>query len=389
MKVCRIVTVPFFLQNHLREQIFATVRAGHQVTLVCSPGPEVQDLSRIPGVRVHALDIPRQISLWRDGRALFELAAFFRKEKFDVVHSATPKAGMLAALAGRMTGVPVRLHTFTGQPWVEMKGWVRWLAMMGDRVTARCATLSYTDSHSQRRFIVDNSIVADDRVMTLGAGSIAGVDLGRFAPQRWAIEAEDVRRELGLPASARIITFVGRLTPDKGIRELVDAFRRLAAEDPALALILIGPEEPERDPLPSHTLEAIRNHPGIRRVGYAAEPARYLAITDVLCLPSYREGFPIVVIEAAAMGVPTVGSNIVGLRDSIVDGETGLLVPVKDVEALSRAIAGLLSNRSLRDRLGAAARQRVVDEFDAHVVNGRVLAEYDRLLRASAHGGES
>ena len=371
MKICRIVTVPFFLQNHLREQIVATVSAGHDVTLVCSPGPEVEDLRRIAGVRVHEVDIPRKISLLRDLRALLRLMCFFQQERFDVVHSATPKAGMLAALAGWLARVPVRLHTFTGQPWVELQGLVRFLAKAGDRVTAWFTTLSYTDSASQREFLISEGIASADRLRTLGAGSLAGVDLTRFDGQAQSVPVA--------PPGTRVITFIGRVTVEKGIRELVAATQRLVAEGIELQLLLVGPLEPEHDPLPPQTLEAIRTDPHIRFIGYCARPEQYLAVTDVFCIPSYREGFPIVVIEAAAMAVPSVGSDITGLRDSIVDGSTGLLVPVKDVEGLCAGLRRLLGDEPLRRAMGEAARTRVRNQFDAKVVNASVLAEYERL----------
>ncbi|MGA0571657.1 glycosyltransferase family 4 protein [Variovorax sp. VNK109] len=380
MKICRVVTVPFFFQNHLREQVIATIRAGHEVTLVCSPGPEIADLRNIAGVRICEIEIPRKISLWRDIVALFLLTRLFGREKFDVVHSATPKAGMLAAIAGWLVRVPVRLHTFTGQPWVELGGAVRVLAKTGDWLTARLVTHGYTDSLSQRDFLIDQGISKASRLSTLGAGSLAGVDLQRFCVASIGESVKVDRATLGASSSTRIITFIGRATVDKGVRELVAAIRQLVTEGFDVLLLLIGPFEPEHDPLPNETLEAIKTDPHIRSIGYCAAPERYLAMTDIFCIPSYREGFPIVVIEAAAMGVPSVGTDITGLCDAVVDGVTGLLVPVKEVDGLCSGLRRLLNDEPLRQSMGAAARRRVEAQFDSKVVNATVLDEYVRLV---------
>lgn len=386
MKICRVVTVPFFLQNHLHEQILATLRAGHEVTLVCGAGPEIDGLRQIPGIRIHQIDIPRAISLRRDFVALCRLWQYFRHEKFDLVHSATPKAGMLAALAGWLAGTPIRVHTFTGQPWMELKGLVRVLAKAGDWLTAHCTTMSYADSVSQRDFLVREKVAPPHRIRTIGAGSLAGVDLERFSMAAWWSTRVDARRKLGIAEDAKVITFIGRVTVDKGIQELVDAAERLSSAGRRFLLLLVGPFEPDQDPLPDATLDAIRRNPCIRAVGYSPEPERYLALTDIMCLPSYREGFGNVVIEAAAMGVPTVGSDIVGLRDSIVADGTGLLVPVKNVQALTDGLNRLFDDELLRKALGIAAQERAIRDFDARVVNARVLAEYDRLAACAEKG---
>ncbi len=387
MKVCRVVTVPFFFQNHLREQLLATVRAGHELTLVCSDGPEIEDLQRIEGAVVHRIEIPRTIWLWRDFLALCRLTMFFLKHRFDVVHSATPKAGMLSALAGWLTRVPVRLHTFTGQPWMERKGLVRFLAKQGDQLTATLTTRCYADSASQREFLIAQGVAAAHRIHTLGSGSIAGVDLQRFAPDRWLDAGEATRQELGVISGTRIVTFIGRLTEDKGIHELLTAAKVLKARDVPVVFLLIGPKEPDTDKLLAEF--TAMDASSVRFLGYRPDPERYLAISDLLCLPSYREGFPIVVIEAAAMGIPTIGTDIIGMRDSLVAGETGVLVPPKDAMALANALTALLNDIPRCRAMGVAGRLRVVREFDASVVNGRVIAEYEELLGQARPNGVS
>lgn len=377
MKIARVATVPFFLYNHLREQIVATVEAGHEVVLISSGGPEADWLKAIPGIRFQAIDIPRRIAPWRDLVALWNLFLLFRRERFDIVHSTTPKAGMLCALAGFAARVPVRLHTFTGQAWVEMRGLRRAVSKAGDWVTAHLNTLCYADSISQQDYIISEGVCSAEDLQV--SGSLAGVDLSRFDPERWQDSKQATLLELGVPPGYRVITFIGRLNRDKGLEELKAAFHEVRQREPNCILLLIGPGEAEDGALTNAV--AAGSEANVRFTGYTPQPERYLAVTDLFCLPSYREGFGNVVIEAAAMGVPAIGTDIVGLRDAIVDGETGLLVPPKDAAALARAIMTLLSNDALRAEMGAKARLRAVAQFDSRKVNDAVLAEYSRLTQ--------
>ena len=315
----------------------------------------------------------------RDLSALWKLFLFFRRERFDIVHSTTPKAGMLCAVAGYLARIPIRLHTFTGQPWAELSGAMRWIAKAGDRVTARLDTLCYADSPSQVEFIVAEGIAKNGKIEVLGAGSLAGVDLSRFDPEKWADSGKALREELGIPESHRIIAFIGRVTRDKGINELVEAFGMLRRDGLKCTLLLIGPGERGDGSLSNSA--AHTTDPDIRYIGYSPEPERFLAVTDIFCLPSYREGFGNVVVEAAAMGIPTVGTDIVGLKDAVVDGKTGILVPPKDSEALACALKTLLADDALRQKMGEAAMLRVLDKFTANRVNQAILDEYQRLRK--------
>ena len=376
MKIARIATVPFFLYSHLREQIAVTAAAGHEVVLVSSAGAETEWLRALPGVRFVEIDIPRKIAPLRDLRALWRLFLFFSRERFDIVHSTTPKAGMLCAVAGWLARVPVRLHTFTGQAWVELRGMARLLARGGDWLTAHLDTQCYADSFSQRDFIISEGVGTADSIRVLGAGSLAGVDLARFDPDHWATERTAVRQALNIAEDAKVIAFIGRLTRDKGLGELMAAFNQVSAQL-SCVLLLIGPNETADGSL-SHAAGEGRDANG-RMVGYTPEPERYLAVSDLLCLPSYREGFGNVVIEAAAMGVPAVGTDIVGLRDAIVNGETGVLVPPRDVASLAGAMLALLTDELRRRTMGERARRRAVSAYDAATVNAAVLCEYRRL----------
>ena len=376
MKIARVSTVPFFLYNHLRSQIIATIQAGHEVVLISSPGEEAAWLESISGVRFLAIDIPRKISPLRDFVALLRLYLLFKKEQFDIVHSTTPKAGMLCAIAGALSGVPVRLHTFTGQAWMEMNGTLRWISKMGDRLTAHLNTLVYADSFSQKKFMLSERICAEQRIKVLASGSLSGVDLSRFDPELWTQTKEATLRKLNIPPDHKVITFIGRLTKDKGIFELIKAFASLRQGGYKCTLLLIGPREGDEMYFTDKKLSDSES--GIHFLGYSLHPEKYLAITDVFCLPSYREGFANVVIESAAMKVPTVGTDIVGLRDSVVNGETGILIPPKDPVELAKALGYILDNDHMRKEMGEKAQRRVNTEFSSERVNQAVLDEYEQ-----------
>lgn len=384
-RVAVITSVPFFLVTQLRSLLVELCARGADVTALTARGHELSQFQWGKGLRHIVVDIRRRPAPWHDLLALVRMCWLFRKHRFAVIHSTTPKAGLLAAVAGWIIRVPVRLHTFTGQQWVTMSGPLRWVSRWSDWLIGRLNTRVYADSPSQRQFLVDQEIVRDDKISVIGIGSVAGVDLQRFDPGRFsAVQRQKLRVELGIADDAVVITFVGRITRDKGINELLTATASLHSGGQRVEVVLVGPLDSalEAGLDATHGVEVrqIESVAGVHAVGYTDTPERYLAITDILCLPSYREGFGTVVIEAAAMAVPTVGTRITGLCDAVVDEETGLLVPPRDAKALEMALRQLIEDKALRVRLGRAARERCLREFDARVVNRRLADEYLRLL---------
>ncbi|MEW5949728.1 MAG: glycosyltransferase family 4 protein [Thermodesulfobacteriota bacterium] len=379
MNICRIATVPFFVMNHLRDQIKHNVKAGHKVFVISSPGDDIEAFCEGLGAWYHQVDICRNISPVEDVRALISLIRFFRLNRTDIVHSVTPKAGLLSAIAARISKIPIRLHTFTGQRWAKLSGPVRLISKACDRIIVKLSTQCYADSHSQVEYMVKHGICKSGKVRVLGFGSLGGVNLKRFDRKRWRPFNEQIRNEIGIPLSSKVITFVGRVTKDKGVCELVDGVIQLSKELYEIQLILVGPLEPQLDPLPEETLEKIQKNRNIHMVGYYKEPEKYLSISDLFVIPSYREGFGNVVLEAAAMGIPAIGTRIPGLVDSIVDNETGILVPPKDAAAIAAAMHSLLADEDKRIKMGRAARKRVQQYFDREYVNELVLKEYNTL----------
>jgi glycosyltransferase involved in cell wall biosynthesis len=274
------------------------------------------------------------------------------------------------------------MHTFTGQPWVNMRGVKRWLARSSDVLVGRLNTCCYADSSTQRQFLIDHQILGGERLFVIGAGSLAGVDIQRFNASRFTpADRVSMRNSLGIPGAAPVLLFVGRITAEKGVRELLRAFGALKLVFSDAHLILVGPSDAESgvtDVIEEVDIAQIKD---VHSIGFCVAPEAFMSIADVLCLPSYREGFGTVVIEAAAMGLPTVGSDIYGLADAVVNEETGLLVPPRDVKALEVAISRLLGNKPLRIRMGEAARLRAHTLFDSNNINLQVAEVYDSLLR--------
>jgi glycosyltransferase involved in cell wall biosynthesis len=249
-----------------------------------------------------------------------------------------------------------------------------------DVIIGQLNTYCFTDSPSQRQFLIDEGVVAADRLEVIGAGSVAGVDLVRFNPERLTKVRGVVRQELQIDPSAVVISYLGRLRADKGINELVCAFQQLQLQSLPVELLLIGPAEFERQPVLPETREVLKTNAHIHVTGYTSAPEKYLSAADLFCFPSYREGFGTSVIEAGAMGLPTVASRIQGCVDSVVDGVTGRLVPAKDAVALAKALHELVTNADLRQQMGQASQVRAMREFDAELINRLVADKYQWVL---------
>lgn len=381
VRIARISTVPFFVITQLKQQLETINDSGAHVTVITSNAPELDMLENLSGIECVPIEIPRSISLWRDLLALIQLFQYFRRTKFDIVHSTTPKAGLLTAIAAFLAGVPIRLHTFTGQAWVTKKGPVRWIARGSDWLIGKLNTRCYADSESQRQFLIRQGVISSKRLFVIGAGSLAGVALDRFDPNSFSgPERNSMKETLEVPLDSPIILFVGRITAEKGVRELIAAFRELKVLGSAAHLVFVGPFDSDigvREAGEDFNI----NGKDIHIVGHTECPEAYMSIADVLCLPSYREGFGTVVIEAAAMGLPTVATNIYGLSDAVVNGETGILVPPHNSEALVIALSTLLGNEGQRLAMGRVAKQRVEALFSSRVVNNKLIEEYRYLLK--------
>lgn len=372
-KICFVATIPAVVHSFLKEHIRASA-AKWSVKIISNPnGAELLNGTKAEFI---PLAIERKISLWRDLLALIHLVTLFRHERFDLVHSIMPKTGLLSMLAAWLTRVPVRMHTFTGQVWANSRGWKRGALKMFDRLIVIFATHVLVDSPSQRDFLVSEGVLPKGKGMVIGHGSICGVDACRFHPDTGL--RDRVRAELGINQGQTAILFLGRLNRDKGILELARAFADIASHRSDVVLVLVGAEE---DVLFAHIQETCgAYHDRLRRVNFTPTPERYMAAADIFCLPSYREGFGQVIIEAAASGVPAVASRIYGITDAVEDGKTGLLFPAGDVVALTQALLRLVEDQALRQGMGETARKRALELFPSEKITGELLDLYDEIM---------
>lgn len=372
-KICYVATIPAVVHAFLRTHIEAAAKS-YQVTVICN-ATEKHLLEGL-NARLMFLPIERKPSPWGDVQVLFKLYTIFRREQFDIVHSIMPKTGILAMLAANFAAVPVRIHMFTGQVWVTKRGVKRRLLKLFDKMIGSYATCVLADSPSQRDFLVSERVLPQGKLRVIGAGSICGVDAVRFQPDNNA--KEKIREELGIAPDAKVILFVGRLNRDKGMLDLAAAFDKLAKQDPAAVLLLVGAEED----VPFARISEIchEEHERLHHVRFTATPEHYMAAADIFCLPSYREGFGMTIIEAAACGLPTVASDIYGITDAVANGKTGLLFPACDVGALTAAVFKFLDDNELRKKMGNAARARAIEMFSSERIAGEMLELYDELL---------
>ncbi|SDH63240.1 glycosyltransferase family 4 protein [Propionivibrio dicarboxylicus] len=366
-----VATTPFAVNAFLRTHLIALART-YNVTLCVNTQVYPLEEEIAHAVRVQHIDIARKISPRHDLRALLQLWRYFRAHHPAAVHSMTPKAGLLAMLAAKLACVPRRFHTFTGQVWATRRGIARTLFKSIDWLIAACASQVFADSVSQCRFLESESVVPTGGVTVLGDGSVAGVDLDRFRPDPTARAA--LRAQMQISEHIPVFLFLGRMVRDKGVYDLLDAFARINAEHPDWALWMVGPDE---DGLQAE-LEQRSKTLGLRVhwFGRTFEPERYMAAADAFVLPSYREGFGSVVIEAAACGRPAIAYRIDGVIDAIVDAQTGLLVEKGNIDALAAAIAKLGNDRDEMARLGTAAYTRALRDFSSTTVSAAWLAFY-------------
>lgn len=363
-----LVTHPMTARLLLAGQLRHLSESGFRVTLVTSPGPDLDGLVEREGVEVRMLPMERELSPLRDILACTRLVRLFRRLRPDLVNAGTPKAGLLGMLAARIAGVPVRIYTLRGLRLETARGVKRRLLARSERLACASAHRVLCVSESLRRRAVDLGLVDEAKTAVPGAGSSNGVDGERF--QAAAADRESLRTlraELGLPSEAPVIGFVGRFTRDKGIAELAEAFDRISRELPEARLLLLGDFE-HGDPVPRELADRLRRDPRVVLPGFVQDTAPYYPLMDVLALPSHREGFPNAPLEAAAAGVPTVGLRATGVVDAVVAGETGTLVPVGDSAGLAGALLRYLQDPDLRRRHGEAARERVKAEFRREVV---------------------
>lgn len=379
-KIVRITTIPLSLEKLLEGQL-AYMQNYYDVIAVSAEKERLEALGASEGVRTKYVNLTRKISPLKDIAAVYNLYSFLKKEKPAIVHSHTPKAGIVGMLAAYLARVPNRLHTVAGLPLMEASGVKRCILNAVEKLTYRCATKIYPNSKGLKDFIIAEKFTKPSKLKIIGQGSSNGIDTSYFSDTLFSKEEVlQKKKELNIPETDFVFLFVGRIVKDKGINELVEAFVSLQQEQPDSTLLLVGPFEDALDPVSPITKEIIETHPKIKPVGFQQDVRLFFGISDALVFPSYREGFPNVVMQAGAMGLPAIVSNINGCNEIITPNVNGLIVPAKDVVALSKSMHELIDNKERFFTMKENSRNSITSRYERHKIWELLREEYQSLL---------
>ena len=380
-KLVRITTVPVSMMVLLKGQLKFMKQNGFDVTMISNEGPEVEQLKVQENCPHIAITLTRKITPFTDLISLIKLTLLLRKIKPDIVHTHTPKAGLIGMWAAKLAGVSIRLHTIAGLPWVESRGMIRRLLIAVEKLTAFAATNVFPNSFVQRDFLLQNEI-AKNKMKVIGNGSSNGIDTDYFSTNLdIENQAKAIRIRERIHEEACVWIFVGRIVRDKGITELIDAFLEIQIQFPKDRLLLLGDQEPHLDPLDEKYVQLLTSHHAIISCGFQKDIRPYLAASQVLVFPSYREGFPNVPMQAGAMGCALILSDINGCNEIVNHGKDGWLVSVKNVSALTAAMMEARNN-PIKTRLFAETiKEKIVTGYAQSYLWNCMLQEYQQLLK--------
>jgi len=378
-KIIRITTVPISLKNLLKGQL-KYMSAFYNVVGISSSGNAQRDIKDDEGVDVITIEMTRTIAPFKDLKSLYKLYKVLKKEKPFIVHSHTPKAGTLGMMAAKFAGVPHRLHTIAGLPLIEASGPKRWLLDTVEKITYACATKIYPNSYGLKEIVLKNKYTKSNKLKVIGSGSSNGIDVTHFSLDNLSQEDVNVlQNKLNLQNKDIVFTFVGRLVADKGINELISAFKKVCATYNNIKLLLVGTFESELDPLHKETLEEIEANNNIISVGWQTDVRPYFAVSDALVFPSYREGFPNVVMQAGAMSLPSIVTDINGCNEIITNNINGIIIPTKNEDKLYTAILEMIENSEKREQMASKSRDVICKSYKREVIWEALLQEYKDL----------
>lgn len=379
-KIIRTATVPISLNILLRGQL-NYLNQYFEIVAMSGNGSELNEVKEREGVIVQSLEMQRNISPIKDFVALIKLYFYFKKEKPIIVHSITPKAGLLSMVAARLAGVPIRIHTFTGLIFPSRNGIMQKILIQMDRLLCNCATNIIPEGQGVKRDL-ENYKITNKPLKIIANGNVNGIDTNYFSLTSLSVESVNkLKEDLQITGVDLVFVFVGRLVGDKGINELVTAFENICQSKYNCKLVLVGPSESEIDPLNAASISIIKKNKNIISEGFQQDVRPYLAIADVLVFPSYREGFPNVVMQAGAMGLPAIVTNINGCNEIIEEGKNGTIIPPKDEQELEKAMLKMIDNPEYRLSLQQNARHMICCRYEQQVVWDALLNEYQTLIQ--------
>lgn len=377
--IIRTSTIPDSLNVLLKGQLnFINNQKEYEIIAVSGQGKSLNEVCKREGVKVVSIDFERQISIFKDLVSLYNLWVLFKKEKPSIVHSITPKAGLLSMIAAYLANVPIRIHTFTGLIFPSKTGVLNYTLILMDRILCFCATNIYPEGNGVKNDLIKYRITQKS-LKVLANGNINGIDTTIFNPMQFSyVEITNLKNELEIQNDDFVFIFVGRLVKDKGINELINAFSKIKSSN--VKLVLVGEYEHDLDPLFEETINEIEKNPNIISVGFQSDVRPYFAISNCLVFPSYREGFPNVVMQAGAMGLPSIVSDINGCNEIVEEGINGTIIPSKDIEALFCSMQKIINDEMWRNQLASNARDKIVSRYEQQLVWDAILNEYKSLL---------
>lgn len=377
-RLFRTATIPMSLNILLKGQL-QFLNKHYDVTAISGNDNFLSELKEREGIKIFDIEMQRKIAPFKDLKSLWRLYRYFRKERPLIVHSITPKAGLLTMIAGKMAGVPIRMHTFTGLIFPSSTGLMQKLLINMDRLLCFCATNIYPEGKGVKSDLI-NYEITNKPLEIIGNGNINGIDEDYFDAKLYGSEEKnELRKKLEILESDFVFIFVGRLVRDKGIKELISAFLKFEYTNVKAKMLLVGPFENELDPLDVETLKAIEERENIITVGFQQDVRPYFSISNALVFPSYREGFPNVVLQAGAMGLPCIVTDINGSNEIIIEGQNGIIIPVKDDVAIFNSMIKLSSDKDYYSLLKMNSHRMIISRYEQKKVWNAILEQYKSL----------
>ena len=378
-KIIRITTIPASLKTLLKGQLKYVSQNGYNIVGVSSEGNELKEVALNEGVRVVSLNMTRIISPIKDVISLINLFLLLVKENPDIVHTHTPKAGTIGMIASFLARVPVRMHTVAGLPLMEVNGVKRFILNIVEKITYFCATKVYPNSFGLRDIIIASKFTNENKLKVIGNGSSNGIDTNHFDPSLFSDhERKFLKNTLNIKDTDFVFIFVGRLVGDKGVNELIESFDLLSIKNNKIKLLLVGPYEDDLDPLQVVTKQKILKNRQIIFVGFQVDVRPYFDISNLLVFPSYREGFPNVVLQAGAMGLASIVTNINGCNEIITNNFNGLIIPKKDSNSLKESMQLFLENDTKLNECSRNSRNHIVEKYHCEIIWKLLVKEYDQ-----------
>lgn len=384
-KIVRITTVPVSFRNLLRGQL-KYMKQFYQIIGISSPGEHFRDVEEFEEVTMVPIKMERKVAPFSDIKALIQLYYYFKKNRPHIVHTHTPKAGLLGMLAAKWAGVPIRLHTVAGLPLLEESGLKKRILLFTEKLTYAAAQGVLPNSYGLKEIIVNLNLTSSEKLQVLAQGSSNGINLEYFNKNAVpSVEVENVKQLIQATDQDFVFLFVGRLVKDKGIVELIEAFTVLQKTHTQARLVLVGKLEPERDELPKDVLNSIDSHPKIHFVGFQKDVRPFMLAANALVFPSYREGLPNVPLQAGALELPAIVTNINGCNEIVKENVNGYLIPTKNKTALQEAMKKMMDNNDDYNRFVAASREQITRNYDQKIVWKAIKELYDENLKTLLH----